>query len=64
MKARRHFLAGLGTAAMATWTQKLQSAPDPKKDVLIGHASHRRDKQVVCQCVLTDVHRVGEVPSA
>jgi len=41
MKARRHFLAGLGTAAMATWTQKLQSAPDPKKDVLIGHASHR-----------------------
>ena len=41
MKTRRHFLAGLTTAAAATWTQSIYAAPDPKKDVVIGHGSHR-----------------------
>ena len=41
MKTRRHFLAGLGTAAAATWTQSLRAAPDPKKDVVIGHGDFR-----------------------
>jgi hypothetical protein len=41
MKTRRHFLAGLTTAAAATWTQTLRAAPDPKKDVVIGHGTHR-----------------------
>ncbi|MCB1225792.1 MAG: hypothetical protein KDK99_08295 [Verrucomicrobiales bacterium] len=38
---RRHFLAGLTTAAAATWTQKLHAAEDPKKDVIIGQGQHR-----------------------
>ncbi|MEN3943793.1 hypothetical protein WJU23_21005 [Prosthecobacter sp. SYSU 5D2] len=41
MKTRRHFLAGLTTAAAATFTQTLRAAPDPKKDVVIGHGDHR-----------------------
>ncbi len=41
MKSRRHFLAGLTTAAAATWTQTLSAAPDPKKDIIIGHGAHR-----------------------
>lgn len=42
MKTRRHFLfAGLSTAAAATWTQTLRGAPDPKKDTVIGHGTHR-----------------------
>ena len=41
MKTRRHFLAGLTTAAAATWTQTLRAAADPKKDVVIGHGAHR-----------------------
>lgn len=40
MTTRRHFLAGLGTAAAATWIQPLRAA-DPKKDLVIGHGSHR-----------------------
>ena len=41
MTPRRHFLAGLSTAAAATWTQSLRAAPDPAKDVVIGHGAHR-----------------------
>ena len=41
MKTRRHFLAGLTTAAAASWTQTLRSAPDPKKDIVIGHGRHQ-----------------------
>ena len=41
MNTRRHFLAGLSTAAAATWTQTLRSAPDPGKDIVIGHGAHR-----------------------
>lgn len=40
-KTRRHFIAGLSTALAATWTQQLRAAPDPKKDVVIGHGAHR-----------------------
>ena len=40
MISRRHFLAGLGTAAAATWAQPLRAA-DPKKDTIVGHGSHR-----------------------
>jgi len=38
---RRHFLSGLSTAVAATWTQSLRAAPDPKKDRVIGHGTHR-----------------------
>ena len=38
---RRHFIAGLSTALAATWTETLRAAPDPKKDVVIGHGKHR-----------------------
>ncbi len=42
MKAtRRHFLAGLSTAAATVFTETLRAAPDPKKDVIVGHGSHR-----------------------
>ena len=41
MPTRRHFLHGLTTAAAATWTQKIAAAPDPAKDILIGHGTHR-----------------------
>ena len=41
MPTRRHFLHGLTTAAAATWSQTLRAAPDPAKDTLIGHGSHR-----------------------
>jgi peptidylglycine monooxygenase len=37
---RRHFIAGLATAAAATWTETLRAAPTPK-DVVVGHATHR-----------------------
>lgn len=38
---RRHFLAGLGTAAAATWIQPLRAAADPAKDLIVGHGRHR-----------------------
>lgn len=38
---RRHFIGGLSTALAATWTESLRAAPDPKKDVVIGHGNHR-----------------------
>lgn len=41
MPSRRHFLAGLSTATAATWTQTLRAAPNPAKDVLVGHGAHR-----------------------
>ena len=41
MKTRRFFLSGLATAAAASFTETLRAAPDPKKDVVIGHGSHR-----------------------
>ncbi len=41
MKTRRHFLTGLSTAVAATWTQSLRAAPDPKKDIIVGHGAHR-----------------------
>lgn len=41
MPTRRHFLSGLTTAAATVWTEKLHAAPDPSKDTLIGHGSHR-----------------------
>jgi len=37
---RRHFLAGLGTAAAATWIQPLRAA-DATKDIVVGHGTHR-----------------------
>ena len=40
MKTRRHFLAGLSTAAAASWMQHLRAAPGPK-DVIIGQGQHR-----------------------
>lgn len=40
MPSRRHFLAGLATAAAATWIQPLRAA-DPRKDTLIGHGRFR-----------------------
>ncbi|MEI6873486.1 MAG: hypothetical protein WCL08_14505, partial [Verrucomicrobiota bacterium] len=39
--SRRHFLAGLTTAAASLWVQKIQGAPDPKKDTIIGHGAFR-----------------------
>jgi hypothetical protein len=41
MATRRTFFAGLGSAAAATLTQTLQAAPDPAKDVVVGHGAHR-----------------------
>lgn len=41
MPTRRHFLAGLGTAAAATWIQPLRAAADPAKDTVIGHGAFR-----------------------
>jgi peptidylglycine monooxygenase len=41
MHTRRHFLAGLSTAATATWVQSLRAAADPKKDIVVGHGAHR-----------------------
>ncbi len=41
MPTRRYFLAGLSTAAAASFSQKLSAAPDPKLDVVIGHGGHR-----------------------
>lgn len=38
---RRHFLSGLTTAAAATWVETLRAAPEPGKDLVIGHGSHR-----------------------
>jgi peptidylglycine monooxygenase len=40
-RTRRHFLGGISTAVAATWIQPLRAAPDPKKDTVIGHGSHR-----------------------
>lgn len=40
MNTRRHFLAGISTAALSLWTEKLIAA-DPKKDLVIGQGSHR-----------------------
>ncbi len=39
--SRRHFLAGLTTAAASLWVQQVQGAPDPKKDTIIGHGAFR-----------------------
>ncbi|NBV85449.1 MAG: 6-bladed beta-propeller, partial [Verrucomicrobia bacterium] len=39
--SRRHFLAGLTTAAASLWVQQLRAAPDPKKDIIIGHGAFR-----------------------
>ncbi|MBL9188954.1 MAG: hypothetical protein JNK23_15835 [Opitutaceae bacterium] len=41
LPTRRHFLAGLGTAAAATWIQPLRAAVDPKKDTIVGHGAFR-----------------------
>lgn len=41
MPTRRFFLAGLGTAAAASFQQAVTAAPDPKKDVVVGHGNHR-----------------------
>jgi hypothetical protein len=41
MHQRRHFIAGLQTAAAAVWTQNLVAAVNPAKDTIIGHGSHR-----------------------
>lgn len=42
MLTRRHFLAGLSTAAAATWLQPLRAAAgDPAKDPLLGHGRFR-----------------------
>lgn len=38
---RRHFLAGLGTAAAAVWAQPIIAAVDPKKDTIVGHGKFR-----------------------
>ena len=40
MRTRRHFLAGISTAAAAVWSESLQAAPQPK-DVIIGQGAHR-----------------------
>ena len=40
MPTRRHFLAGLSTAAAATWLQPLRGA-DPRKDTVVGHGRFR-----------------------
>ena len=40
MPTRRHFLAGLTTAAAATWLQPLRGA-DPRKDTIVGHGQFR-----------------------
>ena len=41
MPTRRHFLAGLATAAAATWIQSVRAAVDPKGDTIIGHGKFR-----------------------
>ncbi len=41
MTSRRHFLTGLSTAAASLWVQTLRAAPDPKKDIIIGHGTFR-----------------------
>lgn len=41
MRTRRHFLSGLATAATATFTETIFSAPNAEKDILIGHGTHR-----------------------
>jgi peptidylglycine monooxygenase len=41
MPTRRHFLAGLASAASATWIQSVRAAADPKKDTIIGHGKFR-----------------------
>ena len=38
--SRRHFLAGLSTAAASVWSQRLAAAEDPK-DTIIGQGAHR-----------------------
>ena len=40
MNNRRHFLAGLSSAALGLWSQKLLAAPQ-KGDQIIGHGLHR-----------------------
>lgn len=39
-KTRRHFIAGLATAAAATWTETLRGQA-AAKDVIVGHGTHR-----------------------
>ena len=41
MPSRRFFLSGLSTALAASFVQKVKAAPDPKKDVVIGHGTHQ-----------------------
>ena len=40
MTTRRHFLAGLSTATLSLWTERLSAAP-AKVDLIIGHGAHR-----------------------
>lgn len=40
MTSRRHFLAGMSTAALSLWSERL-SAASPKMDPIIGHGRHR-----------------------
>lgn len=40
MRTRRHFLAGISTAAAAVWSESLRAAPQPK-DTVIGQGAHR-----------------------
>jgi peptidylglycine monooxygenase len=39
--SRRFFLAGLSSAAASVFTSTSRAAVDPKKDVVVGHGSHR-----------------------
>jgi DNA-binding beta-propeller fold protein YncE len=41
MVSRRHFLAGISTAAASVWTSRRAAAADPAKDTIIGHGTHR-----------------------
>ena len=41
MPTRRIFLSGLSTAVAASFVQTIKAAPNPAKDVIIGHGSHR-----------------------
>lgn len=41
MSTRRHFPAGVATAAAATWIQPLRAVVDPKKDTVVGHGKFR-----------------------
>ena len=41
MATRRFFFSGLSTAVAASFVQQLRAAPDPQKDVVVGHGAHR-----------------------